>query len=102
LRDPKAFTGFQKLQEAKAIQCLGCGASLSQRSPDFSKAVACEYCGTVMDTSKEELTILSKFQEIIKDRIFLPLGIKLTLKGKECEALGVVKKTAHAEGQTYT
>ncbi len=101
LRDPKAFTGFQKIQEAKAIQCLGCGASLSQRSPDFSKAVACEYCGTVMDVSKDGLAILSKFQEIIKDRIFLPPGMKLTLKGKECEVLGVVKKSVHAEGQTF-
>ncbi|TGK23881.1 DUF4178 domain-containing protein [Leptospira stimsonii] len=101
LRDPKAFQGFQKVEEAKAIQCLGCGASLSQRSPDFSKSVACEYCGTVMDTSKDELKILSKFQEVIKDRIYLLPGTKLTLKGKECEVLGVVKKSVHADGQIF-
>lgn len=101
LRDPKAFTGFQKLKEAKAIQCLGCGASLSQRSPDFSKSIACEYCGTVMDTSKDELTILSKFEEVMKDNVYLEPGTKLTLKGKECEVLGVVKKSVHADGQIF-
>ncbi|XDD49881.1 DUF4178 domain-containing protein [Leptospira sp. WS92.C1] len=101
LRDPKAFIGFQKVEQAKAIQCLGCGASLSQRSPDFSKSVGCEYCGTVMDTSKDELKILSKFQEVIKDKVFLPPGTKLALKGKECEVLGVVKKSVHADGQIF-
>ncbi|EKR45531.1 PF13785 domain protein [Leptospira interrogans serovar Grippotyphosa str. UI 12769] len=101
LRDPKTFTGFQKLQEAKAIQCMGCGASLNQRNPDFSKSIACEYCGTVMDTSREELKVLSKFQEVIKDRVFLPPGTKLQLKGKECEVLGVVKKSVHVDGQIF-
>ncbi|MDV6235531.1 DUF4178 domain-containing protein [Leptospira ellisii] len=101
LRDPKAFTGFQKIEQAKAVQCLGCGASLSQRSPDFSQSVACEYCGTVMDTTRKELKILSKFQEVIKDRVFLLPGVKLNLKGKECEVLGVVKKSVRSHGEIF-
>ncbi|TGK07551.1 DUF4178 domain-containing protein [Leptospira semungkisensis] len=88
---------------AKSLQCLGCGASLNQLSPGFSKSIACEYCGTVMDAENEELKIISKFEDISKKDVKLPLGTKIKLpKLPESQVIGVLKKSTEVDGDTYT
>ncbi len=88
---------------ARTVQCLGCGASLNQLSPDFSKSLSCEYCGTVMDTEREELKIIAKFENISKKGVLLPLGTPIKLpKLPESKVLGVLRKSTNVDGEIYT
>nr|WP_243393362.1 DUF4178 domain-containing protein [Leptospira perolatii] len=99
-REPDSFGA--NLVQARSFQCLGCGASISQIRPDFSKSVACEYCGTVMDTDREELKIIDKFEKVSKNGIYLPLGTVVKLPNlPESKVLGVMRKYTRDEGETY-
>ncbi|PJZ64958.1 hypothetical protein CH371_15770 [Leptospira wolffii] len=87
---------------ARSVQCMGCGASLSLLSPDFSKSIACEYCGTVMDTEREELQIISKFDKVSKKGVFLPLGAVVKLpKRPESKVLGILRKSTRVDGEKF-
>lgn len=88
---------------ARSIECKGCGASLNQFSPDFSKSLACEYCGSVMDTESEELKIIAKFDNVSRDGVLLPLGTPVKLPNfPESKVIGVLRKSTEVDGETYT
>ncbi|TGK17894.1 DUF4178 domain-containing protein [Leptospira fluminis] len=90
------------LVQARSIQCVGCGASLNQLRPDFSKSIACEYCGTVMDTEQQDLKVIAKFEEVSKEGIYLPLGTQVKLPGRpESQVLGIMKKSSEEDGETF-
>ncbi|EPG73241.1 PF13785 domain protein [Leptospira fainei serovar Hurstbridge str. BUT 6] len=88
--------------QARSIQCVGCGASISQLRPDFSKSIACEYCGTVMDTERDDLKVIAKFEKVSKEGIFLPLGTPIKLPNRpESKVLGILRKSTEEDGETF-
>ncbi|PKA17242.1 DUF4178 domain-containing protein [Leptospira haakeii] len=88
---------------AKSIECKGCGASLNQFSPDFSKSLACEYCGSVMDTESDDLKIIAKFDQVSRDNVLLPLGTPIKLPNfPESKVIGVLRKSTEVDDETYT
>lgn len=100
IRQEEATFGVAQIP-ARSLQCLGCGASLNQLSPDFSKSVVCEYCGVAMDTEREELKIIARFKNISKKGT-LPFGTPVKLpKRPESKVIGFLRKSTKVDGATY-
>lgn len=88
--------------KAASLNCTNCGGPIALKDPSSTVRIACPYCGSVLDASKEggKFEILQKLTRVAF-RPLLPLGAEGTLQGKPYVILGCVLKSCVVDGTTY-
>lgn len=77
---------------AKSFQCPNCAASQEIIAAEHSQTYACPSCFAIIDLTKPEFEIITKYQEV-KNRPVIPLGARGTFKGKKFQVIGLTQKT---------
>jgi hypothetical protein len=87
---------------AKGVKCASCGAPFTLRGFARTVCVACEYCGSVFDTSLPEWQLISKVEKKRQEAPLWPLGTKAKFEGgKRFDLVGWVKRYVEAGGERY-
>ncbi len=100
LKDPR-FSEKRAGKEPKSISCTGCGAPLTINFPQFTNTVSCQYCGSVLDTTNQELKILSEFKTKDKFQPILPLGSKCNFLDREYSVIGYMRRSVTKDNVFY-
>lgn len=80
-------------QSPRTLACLKCGAPLTLRAPGFSVAVVCASCGSIIDASHPELTMIEKAKAAEKNFSVIALGARGRLRGIEYQMIGAMIRT---------
>jgi hypothetical protein len=91
-----------KLQ-VKALNCPGCGASLTVRSFGNAVTIVCDSCHSILDAKDPSLQILQNFKVATdKARPLIPLGTRGKIRGTDYEVIGFQRRTIHVDGLPYS
>lgn len=83
----------------KALACPQCGGPLALRAPDQTQRVACPYCGSLLDATRD-LKVLEALRGVsLKPAI--PLGSEGRLAGATWTAIGAMERSVTVEGIRY-
>lgn len=89
----------RKKATGEALSCPNCAGPLEIRAPDQTRRVACPYCGSLLDATKD-LAVLQAMSEVpVQPKI--PLGTKGTLEGVEWTVIGFMERSVTVEGVRY-
>lgn len=95
LRDLSA--DLKKIRSIELFKCPSCGGPISMLTPGITVAVVCKYCGSTIDATNKNLTILNKAEKKITIKPLLPIGSKGKLFEAEWEITGFMRR-ADEEG----
>jgi predicted RNA-binding Zn-ribbon protein involved in translation (DUF1610 family) len=84
---------------AKSLSCTQCGGPLEIRAPDQTQRVACPYCGSLLDATKDFAVLEALGKTRLKP--FIPLGSKGRLAGAEWTTIGFMERSVTIEGIRY-
>jgi len=91
-----------KLQ-VKALNCPGCGASLTLRSFGNAVTIVCDSCHSILDAKDPALGILQKFKDATdKTPPLIPLGSRGKIRGTDYDVIGFQRRTIHVDGLPYS
>ena len=82
-----------------ALSCPQCGGPLELKAPDLTQRVACPYCGSLLDATKDLAVLEALARPQIKPLI--PLGSKGQLRGVEWDLIGFMERSVTVEGVRY-
>jgi hypothetical protein len=85
-------------EKARALDCPGCGGSVSLVRPD-SRAATCPYCRSLLEVGSGSLRVLGVLEQRSKPPI--PLGARGTLRGEALEVLGWMRRGMTVDGERY-
>jgi hypothetical protein len=89
----------RKKASAGNLQCPQCAGPLEIRAPDQTQRVACPYCGSLLDATRD-LAVLEALSRVsVTPRI--PLGSKGQLHGTEWTVIGFLERSVTVEGVRY-
>ena len=83
----------------KSLSCPKCGGPIELQAPDLTQRVACPYCGSLLDATKD-LEVLAALDRP-KVKPLIPLGSKGTLTGTEWTLIGFMQRSVKVEGIRY-
>ena len=83
----------------RKFDCPGCGGSLEIRAAGYTTTVACRYCGSVIDVTSPDATLITQYHQAVAD-LAIPLGTRGTLAGIEWEAIGWQSRSAGQRQET--
>lgn len=72
---------------ATSLSCPNCGGTVTLRAAGYTVTVACEYCGSILDVSRPEVQLVTRYREEAA-RLPIPLGSRGTFDGIEWEIIG--------------
>ena len=84
---------IKKVRAAGVFKCPSCGGPFSMLTPGLTASAACKYCGSVIDTTNQTLSLLSKAEKKMKHKPLIPIGSKGKLFGTEWEVTGYVLRS---------
>lgn len=82
-----------------ALACPKCGGPLEIRAPDQTQRIACPWCGSLLDATKD-LAILEALDKVPVKPV-IPLGSKGGLQGATWTVIGFMERSATVEGIRY-
>jgi hypothetical protein len=89
----------RKKATGESLSCPSCGGPLEIRAPDQTQRVACPYCGSLLDATKD-LAVLEAMSAVpVQPQI--PLGAKGTIQGVEWTVIGFMERSVTVEGVRY-
>jgi hypothetical protein len=89
--------------QVKALNCPGCGASLTVRSFGNAVTIVCESCHSILDAKDSRLQILQKFKVATDEtRPLIPLGTRGKIRGTDYEVIGFQRRTIYVDGLPYS
>jgi hypothetical protein len=89
--------------QVKALNCPGCGASLTVRSFGNAVTIVCDSCHSILDAKDPALQILQKFKAATDEtRPLIPLGTRGKMRGTDYEVIGFQRRTIHVDGLPYS
>lgn len=89
--------------QVKALNCPGCGASLTVRSFGNAVTIVCDSCHSILDAKDPSLQILQKFKVATDEtRPLVPLGTRGKIRGADYEVIGFQRRTIHVDGIPYS
>jgi len=94
-RDPSS--GGAPRIKARAFNCPHCASPLSVHSAAI-ESVACDSCGSVIGIDNENVRLLARAAQALRETPWLPLGSKGALRGVEWEAIGFLRRKATSDG----
>jgi len=77
---------------ARAFSCPHCAAPLTLHSP-ATESVGCESCGSIIGIENENLSLLSRAAQVLREVPWLPLGTEGTLRGSEWRVIGFMRRS---------
>lgn len=96
--EPKPASGRAKA--GGGPKCPNCHAPVELLVPEQAVRAVCASCGAVLDTTKGELRVL----EVLRKHNSvppLPLGTKGTLRGREVQVVGWMRRSCNVDGDEY-
>ena len=91
LRDLEAEV--RKIKASADFKCPSCGGPFSILTPGLTASVACQYCGSTIDTTQPIFEILSKAEKKMKIKPLVPIGSRGTLFGTQWDVTGFVRRS---------
>src|SRR4029077_7219579 len=89
--------------QVKALNCPGCGASLTVRSFGNAVTIVCENCRSILDAKDPNLQILQSFKAATAEyRPLVPLGTRGKIRGTDYEVIGFERRTIYVDGVPYS
>jgi hypothetical protein len=89
--------------QVKALNCPGCGASLTVRSFGNAVTIVCDSCHSILDAKDPSLQILQRFKAATDEtRPLIPLGTRGKIRGTDYEVIGFQRRTIHVDGLPYS
>jgi hypothetical protein len=85
--------------EGRSLSCTQCGGPLEVRVPDQTQRVACPYCGSLLDATKDFAVLEALAHPPVKPR--LALGSQGELSGTKWTIIGFMERSATVEGVRY-
>jgi hypothetical protein len=100
--------GFSDLPDAEdraarvtgeGLKCPQCGGPLEVRAPDQTQRIACPYCGSLLDTTRD----LAVLEALARPRFHpgIPLGSRGRLGEHEWTVIGAMERSVTFEGIRY-
>jgi hypothetical protein len=89
----------RKKATGASLSCPKCGGPLEIRAPDQTQRVACPYCGSLLDATKD-LAVLEAMSSVPVQPL-IPLGTKGTIQGVEWTIIGFMERSVTVEGVRY-
>jgi hypothetical protein len=86
---------------AAAMHCPNCGGSLQLKGFAHTLSAACQFCGSIIDTSTPLFQIVQTAQNWQQIRSPIPLGSRGKLEGVEWEVIGFQIRRTYSEGVPY-
>ena len=96
---PRVAEGARKAVRGRALQCPQCGGPLELRAPDQTQRVACPWCGSLLDATRD-LALLEALQHPPITPL-IPLGAKGRLGGVEWTVIGAMERSVTVEDVRY-
>ncbi|MCM8596120.1 DUF4178 domain-containing protein [Accumulibacter sp.] len=93
-REPSAGGGPQLA--ARAFNCPHCAAPLSIHSPAI-ESIGCASCGSIIGVDNENLQLLSRAAQALREVPFLPLGSCGRLQEIDWEVIGYLRRRSLAD-----
>ncbi len=84
----------------KNLDCPSCGGPIELRGFAKTKTLACEYCGSTVDTSTDAYELIEETEEA-KRKSPIELGAKGELFGKTWQAIGYMRRSVLCDGTRY-
>jgi len=89
--------------QVKALNCPGCGATLTIRSFGNAVTIVCESCHSILDAKDPNLQILQRFKVATGEyRPLIPLGTRGKIRGTDYEVIGFERRTILVDGIPYS
>jgi Domain of unknown function (DUF4178) len=89
--------------QVKALNCPGCGASLTVRSFGNAVTIVCDSCHSILDAKDPGLQILQKYKVATDEtEPLIPLGTRGKIRGTDYEAIGFQRRTIYVDGLPYS
>jgi hypothetical protein len=96
---PRADEERRKTASAEDLKCPHCSGPLEIRAPDQTQRVACPWCGSLLDATRE-LAVLAVLDKV-SFKPAIPLGSKGRLGGVEWTVIGAMERSVTVEGVRY-
>src|SRR5687767_1398263 len=77
----------------KVFNCPACGGSVAIRAQGHTVSVACRSCGSVIDATNENHSLISKAHRHLKTEPLIPLGQRGKLHGSLWEVIGYMQRS---------
>lgn len=88
--------------QAQELRCPSCGAPWTMRGFNTTRTLACEHCGSIIDTSAEKWQLVEKVEGAYHARPRFALGTRGKLFGVQWEVIGWCSRYVRAYGQKFT
>jgi len=85
---------------ARAFNCPHCAAPLQIHSPAI-ESVACDACGSIIGIDNENVRLLARAAQALREVPWLPLGSRGSLHGVDWEVIGFMRRSTTSEGTEY-
>jgi hypothetical protein len=89
----------RKRVSGESLKCPQCAGPLEVRAPDQAQRIACPYCGSLLDATRDLEVLQALTQPELKP--VLPLGAKGRLHGVEWTVIGALERSVTVEGVRY-
>jgi hypothetical protein len=96
---PREDEERRKAVGAEDLKCPHCSGPLEIRAPDQTQRVACPWCGSLLDATRD-LAVLSALDKV-PFKPAIPLGSKGRLRGVEWTVIGAMERSVTVEGVRY-
>jgi ribosomal protein S27E len=85
---------------ARAFNCPHCAAPLKIHSAAI-ESVACDGCGSIIGVENENVKLLARAAQALREVPWLPLGSQGTLHGIDWEVIGFMRRSTTSQGTQY-
>jgi len=96
---PRADEDRRPAARGESLKCPRCAGPLEVRAPGQSQRIACPWCGSLLDVTRD-LAVLEALQRP-QIKPLVPLGAKGRLRGVEWTVIGVMERSVTVEGLRY-
>lgn len=80
-----------------AVSCPACGGTIEVRAAGYTVTLACQHCGSLLDTTRPEVTLITAYKRAAKS-FALTLGARGTLFDIEWQVIGALKRRSPESG----
>ena len=101
LREVHALSSGGETQiQVRAFNCPHCAAPLTIHS-EAIESIGCASCGSIIGIYNENIQLLARAAQALRETPWLPLGSQGTLHGIAWEAIGFLRRQTTSEGVNY-
>lgn len=85
---------------ARVFACPHCAAPLQIHSPAI-QSVACDACGSIVGVDNENVRLLMRAAQALRETPWLPLGSQGRLRGVDWLVIGFLRRSTSSAGEDY-